>query len=695
MPGPTPEQARQILAQRAAARVGAAGPSPERAAEILAARRASGEAGAPPIAAAPPIEDRGALSALARGAGQGVTLGFGDELGGAVGALWAKAKGDPDTFAALYEQFRDLDREENKASEEQHPVANMAGQIGGGIVSLAIPGVGAAGKIGQAGAAAAKTAGAATAARIGGAAAGGAILGAAEGAGRSEADSIGGLAADAAIGGTVGGVAGGIIGATPSVISRVLPGATSRARAVEQVTGGKTPSALAPEIREGLRLEREMGERLTAPQITMEPFALGTQTTLARSASPVATSTLRDVSEKQQAALLKHLGASIDMLGGTREAAQASERISTSYNRYVEGFQSRISDAVRPMFEAAIRTGARLPTGRITTALDDLIASNSTELSTETGKTAVKSLVALRQNLGDTIDIGSIQNALRQWGKAVRGSGLAIADTGDKAFERGVARKVFGAINKTLSDGASSPDINGEAASALRAARAKYAELMAEQGANDSEVLRRIVRQTAKLGGDTSVERILTSEASATQIGRAVSVLDRADPLAARDFRTAALGAFLEKLDTPAKLVTALEKPAVQRKINALIGGGQNGAKVLARLSDAAAYARRISSQGTASGKSPTEPLRATMAAIRQVPVLGALSDEVVRVLAPLSDPGKLTAALVNPDARAMLLGITSPGVSDGMVRKLGPRFLAAVAVEQDLFGGQQEGATE
>jgi hypothetical protein len=128
-------------------------------------------------------EDPGMGESAARGAAQGATLGFADELVGAAKAVAgaprrlieaAKAGpfGAPAGVVDDYRAERDIEREKNRAAEEANPKSYLAGQVGGGVVggvaAAALPG-GAASTLGRA-------------------VASGAGYGAAAGLGNSEAD---------------------------------------------------------------------------------------------------------------------------------------------------------------------------------------------------------------------------------------------------------------------------------------------------------------------------------------------------------------------------------------------------------------------------------------------------------------------------------------------------------------------------
>lgn len=138
----------------------------------------------------------GVIESAVRGVAQGATLGFADELTGAIEAAFT-----PKT----YEEARDESRAAYDTARADNPVAFGAGEVGGGLATMFVPGLGVA-RAAKGATAAAKLAGS-----VGRAAAGGI----ASGAGYSDAKDVEGVARDAAVGGLVsGGVAGalGLVG---------------------------------------------------------------------------------------------------------------------------------------------------------------------------------------------------------------------------------------------------------------------------------------------------------------------------------------------------------------------------------------------------------------------------------------------------------------------------------------------------
>lgn len=177
--------------------------------------------------------DRGVVDAAARGVAQGFTANFGDEIRGLVEASGANPD-DPASLAKLisgalkywsgdagakkrYDEATTREREINKAAEEQHPIASIAGNVGG---ALLLP-------IGAAGQAATlpgrMAAGAGVGAALGGAA------GVGEGVGAVESLTRG--ASGAAIGGALG-------GAAPAAIEGVVRGARAAATPIANAYRG-------------------------------------------------------------------------------------------------------------------------------------------------------------------------------------------------------------------------------------------------------------------------------------------------------------------------------------------------------------------------------------------------------------------------------------------------------------------------
>lgn len=208
--------------------------------------------------------DAGAIDAVARGIGSGLTSGFVDEMAGArnagsdkipeyiplpIGGIPARAIAggvrvlankvtglDPQAEAD-YQAARDEMRAGNQAAEENHPVLYTGGQIAG---SAAVP-VGAGANAATLPLRMAKSAGA------------GAVMGALGGAGEGEGlpDTVGRAATGAVVGGAIGGVA------TPFVEGAIKGARALATPVVNAIRGARDPEGEAAR-RVALALQRDM-----------------------------------------------------------------------------------------------------------------------------------------------------------------------------------------------------------------------------------------------------------------------------------------------------------------------------------------------------------------------------------------------------------------------------------------------------
>jgi len=155
-----------------------------------------------------------------RGAVQGVTMDFSDEITGAVEGGLNTLLGSG-TLAENYAKSRDEARSANKSAQEANTKTYIGGNILGGGATILVPGAGAMG-VGRAAAGIIKGTGALAKVTRAAVSAGstGAVLGAVQGAGASEGDSVGKIASDALKGGGAGAAFGGVL----TGAGKILPG---------------------------------------------------------------------------------------------------------------------------------------------------------------------------------------------------------------------------------------------------------------------------------------------------------------------------------------------------------------------------------------------------------------------------------------------------------------------------------------
>lgn len=208
--------------------------------------------------------DRGAMDAAARGAAQGLSANFYDELRGLVEANGASPKdpasiynliggavkywtGQPEAVKA-YDEATTRERAETKTAEDQHPVASIAGNVAGAI---ALP-------LGASASAATLPGRMATGAAVG------AGLGGLSGVGEGNGvvDSLSRGATGAAIGGALGGVA-------PAAIEGVIRGTRAAAGPIANTLRGirnpedEAARRVATSIQRDIQADPSAASRLT------------------------------------------------------------------------------------------------------------------------------------------------------------------------------------------------------------------------------------------------------------------------------------------------------------------------------------------------------------------------------------------------------------------------------------------------
>ena len=195
-------------------------------------------------------EGPGVLESLARGGGQGVTLGFGDELAAGAGAYGMMGYDKPPTLSdqvKRYREDRDLGRRENKEAQAAHPLAYTLGNVLGGALSTAVLPGGRAAR------------GASLLARTGTNLLNGAATGGIAGLGSTDADISKGEWKDALMDTAMGGGIGGLLGvALPAV-----------AGGVKKLGGGLLRGFVKPSA-EGAALRAMGAKDLTLGQLAPE-----------------------------------------------------------------------------------------------------------------------------------------------------------------------------------------------------------------------------------------------------------------------------------------------------------------------------------------------------------------------------------------------------------------------------------------
>ncbi len=273
--------------------------------------------------------DRGAMDAAARGAAQGLTANFYDELRGLVEASGASSKdpasiynliggavkywtGQPEAQKA-YDAATTRERDETKTAEEQHPIASIAGNVAGAV---ALP-------VGAAANAATLPGRMATGAAVG--AGLGGLSGVGEGSG--VADSLARGATGAAIGGALG-------GAAPAAIEGVIRGARAAAGPIANTVRGIRNSDDEAARRVATAIERDMqADPAAVSRLTPQEFAASRQ-----SGGPA---TIMDVGGETTRALAR---------SAANTSPEGRAALSRTINERYEGQSDRVTGWMRNAF---------------------------------------------------------------------------------------------------------------------------------------------------------------------------------------------------------------------------------------------------------------------------------------------------------------------------------------------------------
>lgn len=224
-------------------------------------------------------DDMSQLEAAARGAAQGLTFDFGDEIAGAAQAGVGALQGEEGSLKELYQKYRDEQRKQMEQAAEEHPVTYYGSDIAAGVLpALLTGGASAAASVGGSLAKGAAKGSLKTAMKE--AAKTGAKFGAATGAGMSKSEitegDIGGLAKDVASGAAFGGISGAgmpILGKAASKAKQktgdLLEGAVDLIPGVEAIKlgykAGKKGIGISQEdmLEEGLRVAKELNKKVS------------------------------------------------------------------------------------------------------------------------------------------------------------------------------------------------------------------------------------------------------------------------------------------------------------------------------------------------------------------------------------------------------------------------------------------------
>lgn len=575
----TPEQARQELARRRALRE-YYGQSVPGSAEMSSSDNLSRavEASTQQTPTIPEVTQPGPAESFARGAVQGATFGFADELHGVAkalgmsppellgsalmgpmgGAAYAsivggyKAATDPESIARDYRTGRDDYRGQDWMAKRENPAAFLGGEVAGGIATAALPG-------------GVPAKGLAKVAALG------AATGAAAGLGSSEADltqgDVSGAVKDTAIGGASGLVAAPVLyGASKLAAAGAtrLGGARAAARtaarnAAEEVAPemGKLEAANFSSTRADFSKRSEEIAQEASDAIG-EKFAFSPDQSTGSPSLALAkqkawnSPTSMDVVQPQEAKRLDQAARfsemMVDKMASTPELrgrVDVADRVAESINARTDKIQSDAS----AMFENALSEASRITqNARVvpTSAVYETLGSLKQEYRTA-GKAvrgAIDSALADVQKYSGPrkkLSIEDVNGMLKYWGSVAAGKRRI-----DGTLSPEEQRMIGGKIKESLLAGLDAlPDksIPGQAKNLLLEARSGYAAAKSEiAGILNDSVSKLLGKQ--QVAGESAIDTLLRMHPS--EVKSVMRVVSKIQPELAGDLRAQFLEAALE-----------------------------------------------------------------------------------------------------------------------------------------------------
>lgn len=448
---------------------------------------------------------------------------------------------------------------------------------------------------------------------------------------------------------------GGVVG---EVVQRAVPtmlrqGNDLAKRGVQRaVRSGINPERIA--ARE--QLGRRVGQEFTEGQLSGSNAALITERMLRQF---VGTADMAaKVDTRQLAALGNNAAEQVARLSteGGEGGAEAAIR---SFEQYIESLVDARSKTAGPLFDKArsiVGNERVIPLNRTQEVIDELIEDYSGDVTSSQSEKIAEFLTRKKRQFDPNgASISSMQNNLREWGKAAAKGRDVIKEVKDPALERRISKKIFGALQDDLENASNLILRRGEtgrfesaaqvreAAEALQNARTVFREL--------SEPINNISENPLGefIGKDPErlVGQFLNSGRDLTKVRSMMKFLDETAPRQADELRGSVVHEMIRKARrgsednpiSPAKLVSIAN--GNERRLNVLFGGND---KARSSYKDMIESARILADQGRLQG-AQTLPLQQVQ---KLISLVGAPAIAGSAFLgADLSEAGEETALVL------------------------------------------------
>ena len=283
------------------------------------------------------------------------------------------------------------------------------------------------------------------------------------------------------------------------------------------------------------------------------------------------------------------------VVGNLAGEEAASKRAVGVYDTYRQSLNKDLKKEGAKSFLAAEAEGGHISPQRYHATIDEEIAREAGKGEFANQRKLIE-LKLLREQSSEVLSPRELQGGLETWGERSRGSGDFWKDI-DSASQRRVAKRLFGALKDDLSTSAA----EGRAgAKSLQTARDTYRAMAEELEGAKSYVLEKALGKAVKADAPDMLARgILKFEPA--QITQAITILEKIEPKAADELRSAAIQHMASKYPATAKKGLVDPKGLVRwadanaAEIEALYGSDKVGYK---KLSEVVEVARELAKTG-------------------------------------------------------------------------------------------------
>lgn len=463
--------------------------------------------------AAPRRAKHGKVASFVGGVAQGASFDMADEVAGAVGAVVNRDPGK--TLAQNYQANRDNARARLDELEADNRGVSMAGKLLGGVATGVVAGA---------------------PATLGKAIVAGAGYGAAGAVGSSRADlvegDVGGVAKDAAVGGTIGTVLAPVSHYAPRVVGNIVDrfrgakgGAATVARGIADVAD--EPSAIGGGSSRGFQTIKSAAERglelqqrvraidesfrLRPSQLTGDPAQALLESKSSQFAGTMRAVQAQEAAQKRIGAryldsMVDHIAADPAKLG----RRDVSDNVAKVIGSELSSLRKERSAVAGPLF-----ADARSANGGARIAKTDKVSATLARLADDYVGSSASIGSALRADLAyiteggtakGSIDIGKFQGLMEYWGKRAAGD-IEMPGLSPDASRR-VAGEVLGALRADLD--ATVASAQGKAGGeSLKAARDMWAAYSDDIDRLSTDTVKRILKLSDGDNTDSVVKKIM------------------------------------------------------------------------------------------------------------------------------------------------------------------------------------------